>query len=297
MHEGHSNSAAGAHAATLRIVFLLTVSYLAVEVAGGILTGSLALIADAGHMLADAAGIGMALIAIRFAARPATPEKTYGFYRLEILAALTNGFFLVGVAGYILFEAYHRLSSSHEVLGLPMLGVATVGFMVNLTSAYLLLEGQKTSLNMRGAFLEVVSDLLGSAAVILAGVVIVLTGSRIVDPIASVFIGLFILPRTWKLMNDALHVLLEGVPRHINMDHVREHILAVEGVTSVHDLHVWSLTSGVDVISAHVVVREDATPHRVLDELCGCLGAHFDIEHSTFQIEQKDRAELEHASH
>jgi cobalt-zinc-cadmium efflux system protein len=275
----------------------LTASYMGVEVVGGVLTGSLALIADAGHMLTDVAGIGMALIAIKFAARPATPEKTYGFYRLEILAALVNGLLLFGVAGYILFEAYRRFSTPPDIHGAPMLAVAAVGLMVNLASAYLLLEGQKTSLNMHGAFLEVVSDLLASVAVILAGVVLVFTGFRLIDPIASVFIGLFILPRTWKLINDALHVLLEGVPRHINMSEIRQHILEVKDVTSVHDLHVWSLTSGVDVISAHVVVSEEAAPSRVLDELCACLGDHFDIEHSTFQIEQRDRAEFEHASH
>ena len=297
MHEAHSHSAAGAHAGRLKLVLSLTASYFAVEVIGGVLTGSLALIADAGHMLTDVAGIGMALIAIKFAARPATTEKTYGFYRLEILAALVNGLLLFGVAGYILFEAYRRFSSPPDIHGAPMLAVAAVGLMVNLASAYLLLEGQKTSLNMHGAFLEVVSDLLASVAVILAGVVLVVTGFRLIDPIASVFIGLFILPRTWKLMNDALHVLLEGVPRHINMGDVRQHILEVDGVTSVHDLHVWSLTSGVDVISAHVVVGEEAKPNEVLDELCACLGEHFDIEHSTFQIERKDRAELERASH
>jgi cobalt-zinc-cadmium efflux system protein len=297
MHEAHSHSAAGANAGRLRLVLLLTASFLAVEVVGGVLTGSLALIADAGHMLTDVAGTGMALIAIKFAARPATTEKTYGFYRLEILSALVNGLILFGIAGYILFEAYRRFSSPPEVQGAPMLAVAGVGLLVNLACAYLLMEGQKTSLNMHGAFLEVVSDFFGSLAVIVAGVVIVVSGFKLIDPLASVFIGLFILPRTWKLINDALHVLLEGVPRHIDMGEVRQHILEVEGVTSVHDLHVWSLTSGVDVISAHVVVGEGAPPNRVLDELCACLGDHFDIEHSTFQIEQKDRAELEHASH
>lgn len=297
MHEGHTHSAAEAGAGRLRLVLLLTASYMAVEVVGGYLTGSLALIADAGHMFTDVAGVGMALVAIKFAARPATVEKTYGYYRLEMFAALANGVLLFGVAGYILFEAYRRFSEPPEVLGLPMLGVATVGLLVNLISAYLLFEGQKTSLNLKGAFLEVVSDLLGSVAVILAGIVILTTGFELIDPIASVFIGLFILPRTWHLMSEAVHVLLEGAPRNVNLVHVREHILGTENVIGVHDLHVWSMTSGMAVMSAHVVIAQGASASRVLDALSDCLEEHFDIEHSTFQIERADRSSREHAAH
>ncbi len=297
MHDHHSRSAAQEGAGRLTAVLFLTASYLAVEVAGGLLTGSLALIADAGHMLTDVAGVGMALLAIRFAARPANPAKTYGYYRLEMLAALVNGFLLFGVSGYILFEAYRRLSSPPEVLGLPMLAVATVGLLVNLISAYMLLEGQKVSLNLRGAFLEVLSDLLGSVAVIVAGVVIITTGFELIDPIASIFIGLFILPRTWHLMGEAVHVLLEGAPRDLNIAHVRDHILNSRRVKGVHGLHAWNLTSGMNVMSAHVVIAEDAVPQLVLNELQVCLADHFDIEHSTFQIEQPDRSESEHAVH
>jgi cobalt-zinc-cadmium efflux system protein len=236
-------------------------------------------------------------MAIWFAARPATQEKSYGYYRLEILAAVVNGGLLVGVSAYILFEAYRRFTAPPEVLGLPMLGVASVGLAVNLVSAYLLLHGGKTSLNLRGAFLEVVSDLLGSVAVIIAGGIILATGFNLIDPIASVVIGAFILPRTWSLMSEAVHVLLEGVPKDVDMSHVRQHILETKSVVGVHDLHAWTITSGMNVLSAHVVVEDGADPQRVLDELCSCLADHFDIEHSTFQIEPSDRQAMERASH
>jgi cobalt-zinc-cadmium efflux system protein len=297
MSEIPLRSAAQDGAARLRLVFLLTLAFTAVEVAGGYATGSLALIADAGHMLADVSGVGMALLAIRFGSRPATARQTYGYYRLEIVAALVNGLLLWGIAVYILVEAYWRLSSPPDILGGPMLAVATAGLVVNLVSAFLLFEGQKDSLNLRGAFLEVVSDLVGSLAVIVAGVVVLTTGFRLVDPIVSIFIGLFILPRSLTLLRDALHVLLEGAPRRVDLAHVRDHILSADGVTSVHDLHVWSLTSGMDVVSAHVVIEPAAAPQAVLEQLSACLSQHFDIEHSTFQIEQPDRSSVEHGVH
>ncbi len=294
---GHNHSAAHQSAGRLRAVLALTVVYLVVEIVGGVLTGSLALIADAGHMLTDVAGVSMALLAIWFAARPATPDKTYGYYRLEILAALTNGILLFGVAGYILFEAFRRFSQPPDVLGLPMLGVAGVGLAVNITSAYLLLHGQQNSLNMRGAFLEVVSDMLGSVAVIIAGLVILVTGFNLVDPIASVVIGLFILPRTWALMNEAVHILLEGAPKGVDLATVRQHVLETPGVADVHDLHAWTITSGMNVISAHVVIEGAVSQEQVLDDLCRCLSDDFDIEHSTFQIESTDRRATEATAH
>jgi cation diffusion facilitator family transporter len=293
-HE-HVQSAAHASAGRLQVILVLTASYMVVEVVGGLLTGSLALIADAGHMLADVFGVCMALGAIWFGARPATSEKTYGYYRLEILAALANGLLLLAVAVYILWEALSRIGNEPDILGAEMLAVAFVGLLVNLMAAALLFEGQGTSLNLRAAFLEVVSDLLGSVAVIIAGLVILATGFKTADLIASVLIGLFIVPRTWKLIGDALHVLLEGSPRHVNLDHVKSHILGAGGVIDVHDLHVWSLTSGVDVMSAHVVVQPEVEAADLLDELRACLADHFDIDHSTFQIEHADRGHLEHA--
>lgn len=295
--EGHAHSAAGAGAGRLRFVLALTGGYMAVEVVGGILTGSLALIADAGHMLTDVAGVSMALLAIRFAARPANDGKSYGYYRLEILAAIANGILLFGVAAYILYEAYRRFLEPPEVLGLPMLAVATVGLLVNLASARLLFAGQKSSLNLRGAFYEVVGDLLGSVAVIVAGVVIALTGWSLVDPIASVVIGLFILPRTWTLIRDAVEVLLEATPKGVDIGEVRRHILETEGVADAHDLHAWTITSGMNVLSAHVVLKNGAKAEEVLDRLCGCLSSDFDIEHSTFQVEPSDRRAVEKATH
>jgi len=290
-------SSAGAGAGRLKVVLALTLAYMLVEVVGGILTGSLALVADAGHMLTDVAGVSMALLAIHFASRPADDGKSYGYYRLEILAAMANGFLLFGIAAFILLEAYQRFVDPPEVLGLPMFVVAAVGLAVNLVSARLLLAGQKASLNMRGAFYEVVGDLLGSVAVIVAGAVIIVTGWNAVDPIASVAIGLFILPRTWALLRDAVDVLLEATPKSVDMDEVRRHIAETEGVSGAHDLHAWTITSGMNVLSAHVVLAEGAQPGEVLDRLCRCLSNDFDIEHSTFQLEPADRRPLEKVVH
>ena len=294
---GHAHSAAGAGAGRLKIVLVMTATYMIVEIIGGILTGSLALIADAGHMGTDVAGVSMALIAIWFAKRPATDHKSYGFYRLEILAAIANGVLLFGVAAFILYEAYRRLIEPPEVLGPAMILVATVGLGINLISAYLLFAGQKSSLNVRGAFYEVVGDLLGSVAVIVAGILIALTGLNVIDPIASVAIGLFILPRTWSLIREAMDILLEATPKGVDMVEVRRHILETEGVRDAHDLHAWTITSGMNVLSAHVVIDRNADAAAILDRLCGCLSADFDIEHSTFQLEPTDRRPVEEATH
>ena len=294
---GHAHSAAGAGAGRLKVVLVMTGGYMIVEIIGGVLTGSLALIADAGHMGTDVAGVAMALIAIWFAQRPATDHKSYGFYRLEILAAIGNGILLFGVAGYILYEAYRRFLEPPEVLGLPMFLVATVGLVINLISAYLLFAGQKTSLNLRGAFYEVVGDVLGSVAVIIAGILIALTGINLIDPIASVAVALFILPRTWSLIREAVDVLLEATPKGVDMAQVRQHILETEGVRDAHDLHAWTITSGMNVLSAHVVIDRAADQASILDRLCACLSADFDIEHSTFQLEPTDRRSLEEMAH
>jgi cobalt-zinc-cadmium efflux system protein len=298
-HHDHSHAAsdASAGAKRLQIVLALTGGYLLVEVAGAVVTGSLALLADAGHMLIDVTGIVVALMAIRFAARSPSAQKSYGYYRLEILAALLNGLLMAGIGAYILYEAVQRFSDPPELPGLGVVAFAVPGLIVNAISIWLLMEAQRTSLNLRGAFLEVLADLGGSTAVLLVGAVIALGGPGIVDPIASVGIGLFILPRTWNLLAEAVHVLLEGVPRNVDMEAVRGHILGVEGVTGMHDLHVWNLTSGMNVMSAHVVVEGGTSSQRVLSDLCECLADHFDIEHSTFQIESPDRSASEHAAH
>jgi cobalt-zinc-cadmium efflux system protein len=292
-----SGSAAAAGTRRLTTVLVLVSGFLAVEVVAAIVTGSLALLADAGHMLTDAAGIGLALLAIWFARRPATPERSFGYYRVEVFAAIANAFILIAVAAYILYEAIKRLSSPPEVVAVPMLLVAIAGLVVNLVSMRLLHAGAQTSLNLRGAYLEVLGDLLGSVAVIVAGVVILATGWYPIDPIASVAIAALILPRTWSLLREAIDVLLQATPRGVDLDEVRAHITRAEGVLDAHDLHAWTLTSGIHVVSAHVVISPDADPARVLDELCACLADDFDFEHSTIQLETADRQRLEHAPH
>jgi cobalt-zinc-cadmium efflux system protein len=286
-HE-HGTSAAGAHRGRLLLVFLLTSGVLIVEAVGGFLAGSLALVADAGHMLTDAAGIGLALLAIWFGTRPATPARTFGFYRVEILAAVVNAVLLFGVAGFVLVEAWRRLLEPPEVASGLMLAVALVGLVANAVSMWLLHGGQAESLNLRGAYLEVLGDLLGSVAVLLAAVVIAVTGFQAADPIVSALIGLLILPRTWRLLRDAVDVLLEATPKGVDMAEVRRHLLETPGVQDVHDLHAWTITSGLPVLSAHVVVGPDADAGRVLDGLGACLSGHFDIEHSTFQLERPE---------
>jgi cobalt-zinc-cadmium efflux system protein len=290
-------TAAAANRRRLVVVFGLTLAIFVVELAGGLVSNSLALMADAGHMLTDVAGIGLALLAIWFAGRPAHGGRTFGYLRLEILAAVVNAVILFGVAAFILIEAWQRLSEPVDIATGLMLAVALVGIVANAVSLYLLRKAQGESLNMRGAYLEVMGDLAGSAAVIVAAVVIAATGWTPADAIASAAIALLIIPRTWSLLREAVDVLLEATPKGIDLDVVRSHILGADGVADVHDLHAWTITSGMNVVSAHVVLDEGADPPRVLDELCRCLAGDFDIEHSTFQLESADRTRLEEAAH
>ena len=297
IHSRPAGSAASAGARRMGIVLSLVVGYLAVEVAAGLLTNSLALLADAGHMLTDAAGIGLALLAIWFAGRPATPEKSFGYYRIEIFAAVINAVILFGVAAFVLYEAIQRFAAPPQVVGLPMLGVAAVGLVINLVSMRLLHAGAQGSLNLRGAYLEVLGDLFGSVAVIVAGLVIVLTGWTPIDPIASVVIAALILPRTLALLGEAIDILLQATPRGVDIDEVRRHILRARGVSDIHDLHAWTLTSGLNVVSLHAVMDPGADPALVLEELCACLTDDFDMEHSTIQLETIDRRRVEHGAH
>jgi cobalt-zinc-cadmium efflux system protein len=268
-----------------------------VEIVGGVLADSLALIADAAHMATDALGLGMALLAIHFAGLPATTHRTFGYARAEILAALANCLLLLGVGGYVLYEAVQRFLTPAGTDGGLMIVFGAIGLVANSVSLTLLMRGQAESLNVRGAFLEVAADALGSVAVILSAVVILTTGWAAADPIASLVIGLMIVPRTVKLLRETLDVLLEAAPRGVDMAEVRSHILALDGVQDVHDLHAWTITSGMPVLSAHVVVRSDvlsAIGHeKLLHELQGCLGDHFDVEHCTFQLEPVGHAEHE----
>jgi cobalt-zinc-cadmium efflux system protein len=297
MSDDHHHSHANASVGRLRVVFVLTLLVLGVQLVGTVLSNSLALLADSAHMFTDAAGIALALGAIHLGARPATTERTFGFLRFEILAAALNAVLLFGVAAFVVYEAWRRLSAPAEIASGVMLAAALIGLATNAVSLWLLHDAQKSSLNMRGAYLEVMGDLLGSVAVVVAALVIALTGWAAADSVASIVIGVLILPRTWRLLRDAVDVLLEASPRGIRMDEVRGHILETDGVEDVHDLHAWTITSGMNVVSAHVVLRPDADPKAVLDALCACLTDDFDIEHSTFQLESHDRQRLESAGH
>ncbi|WP_033281737.1 cation diffusion facilitator family transporter [Streptomyces sp. NRRL F-525] len=300
---GHSHgvpvtgTAAAAYQGRLRIALGITITVMVVEVVGGLLADSLALIADAAHMATDALGLGMALLAIHFANRPAVGNRTFGYARAEILAALANCLLLLGVGGYVLYEAVQRFVTPADTEGGLTIVFGLIGLVANMISLTLLVRGQKDSLNVRGAFLEVAADALGSLAVIISAVVILTTGWQAADPIASLAIGLMIVPRTLKLLRETLDVLLESAPKDVDMQDVRAHILALDGVEDVHDLHAWTITSGMPVLSAHVVVRSDVLNaignEKMLHELQGCLGDHFDVEHCTFQLEPRGHAEHE----
>lgn len=278
-------SVAGRHKRRLIIVFGLTTAYLVVEVVAGLLTGSLALLADAGHMVADVGGLALALFAIRFAERPATLAKTYGYYRAEILAALVNAVVLIFISFSILYEASRRFQNPPEILSLPMFLVAIVGLVVNLVGLKLLHAASGKSLNIRGAYLEVLSDALTSIGVVLAGVVMLLTKWYLVDPLISVGIGLFILPRTWALLSQSVHILMEGCPPHIDPEEVERGMREVEGVKAVHDLHIWTLTSGLEALSGHVIVENLAEGQVILKRLQQLLQEKFGIAHVTIQLE------------
>jgi cobalt-zinc-cadmium efflux system protein len=274
---------------------------LVLQVIGGLVSGSLALLADAGHMLTDSTGLLIALVAVSLAARPATSSRTFGLQRVEILAALTNGLLLVGVAVWVLIRAVDRWSQPEQVDSGLMLAVALVGAAANTVGLLILRGGKDESLNLRGAYLEVLGDLMGSAAVVVAAVVIMLTGWTRADSIASLAIVVLILPRAWSLLRDVVDVLLEATPKGVDLTTVREHIREVPGVVDVHDLHAWTITSGVPVLSAHVVVDDacitDGRSGEVLDRLGECLGDHFDLDHCTFQLEPVGHAEHEGARH
>ena len=293
MGRDHAQSAAGKNKRGLAIVFGLTFLYLIAEVIGGLLTRSLALLADAGHMLTDVAGLGLALFAIWFAERAATPERTYGYYRVEILAALSNAIVLIGISLYILYEAYERFKNPPEVESGAMLIVAAIGLVINIVGILILRAGSEESLNMKGAYFEVLSDMLTSIGVIVAGIVMLTTGWYYADPLISAGIGLFILPRTWLLLKDAVGVLLEGTPSDVNLTALREALGTVAGVADVHDLHVWSLTSGVNAMSVHVVLADGASHEAVLVAVRKRVTTDFKIAHATAQVESKVCADSE----
>lgn len=287
MERGRSLTKAGQSKRRLLTVFGITAVYLVAEVVGGVLTGSLALLADAGHMFTDVAGLGLALFAIRFAARPATPARTYGYYRVEILAALTNAVVLIGISLYILYEAYQRFQDPPPVASESMLAIATLGLVVNGIGLALLRHASGESLNIKGAYFEVLSDTLSSVGVILAALIMWTTGWLYADPLISAFIGLFILPRTWFLMRESVGILLEGTPSDVNLTAIRDVIRSIPGVRDLHDLHVWTLTSGFNALSVHVVVERSLANHTtVLTAIHYRLSLEeFNVSHVTAQLE------------
>jgi cobalt-zinc-cadmium efflux system protein len=298
---GHEVTATNAHHRRLMVVLVITFVVLIAEVIGGLIAGSLALLADAGHMLTDSTGLIMALIAAALATRAATVRRTFGLQRAEVLAALANALLLVGVAVWVLIMAVERLRNPAEIRSGLMLAVAVVGVLANLAGLLVLRPAQSTSLNMRGAYLEVFGDLVGSLAVIIAAVLILITGWTPFDAIASLAIVVLIIPRAWWLLREVVDVLLEATPHGVDLEEVRDHIRRVRGVVDVHDLHAWTITSGVPVLSAHVIVDHacisEGRSGEVLDRLGECLGGHFDVSHCTFQLEPVGHQEHEAAHH
>ena len=298
--------AATANRTRLWIAIAIIGAFLVVQVIGAAFSGSLALLADAGHMASDLIGLVVALVAAFVAARPATDRQTYGYRRAEVFGALINGVILVVVAVSVAIGAVGRLMSgaegeAHEVQGVPMLVVAAIGLVANIAAMLVLQGGAKESINLRGAYLEVLGDLIGSALVIVAALVIVFTGWDAADPIASLAIAALIVPRALSLLRDVARVLFESAPADTDVAEIRAHILRTAGVVAVHDVHVWAITSGSHVFSAHVEVEPEVFASgrtgELLDELGGCLSEHFDVEHSTFQLEPAGRAEQEHSPH
>ncbi|MER5455187.1 cation diffusion facilitator family transporter [Micromonospora sp. NPDC002389] len=286
------------HRGRLWVAFALLAVFMVVEAIGAWVTGSLALLSDAGHMFTDVLGIGMALAAITAASRASRDgQRTFGLYRMEVLAALANAVLLFGVALFVLVEAVRRLGEPPEVMAGPMLAVAVAGLLANIVAFLLLRSGAKESLNVRGAYLEVFGDLLASIGVIVAAGVIALTGWWYADPIVAVAVGLFILPRTYRLGRAALRILVQAAPPHLEVAEVRDALRDVEGVADVHDLHVWTLTSGMEVASAHLTLASGADLARVLAAARRLLHDRFEIEHATLQVEPDDAEGVCHGAH
>jgi cobalt-zinc-cadmium efflux system protein len=296
-HHGHAAGRAEDRRRLL-MVLLVTGSVVVVEAVGAWLSGSLALLADAGHMLTDAAGIVIALLASLLAGRATSPRRTFGYHRAEIFAAVLNALVLLGVCGYLAYAGTRRLLDPAEVDAQQMLVFAGVGLVANVISLGLLTSRREVSLNMKGAYLEVLSDAVGSVLAIAAGLLVWTTGFLRADSIASLLIAAMVLPRAWALLGEAGAVLLESAPRDVDVEEVRDHLGDMAGVVDVHDLHAWTITSGMPALSAHVTVTDAALAERgvgaILDELSDCVAGHFGIDHATFQIEPVSHREHEH---
>lgn len=301
-HSGHSHGVS--HDADRRYLIgaiVLLGAFMIGEVIVAIVSGSLALLSDAGHMLSDVGAIAAALWAMRLAAKPASGSWTFGWKRAEILSAAGNGVTLLVVSGIVAFEAIRRLINPPEVEGGPVLIVALVGVLVNIAAAWLLAKANRTSLNVEGAYQHILTDLYGFIGTVVAGVVILLTGWTRADPIASLIVVALMVYAAWGLLRESGRVLLEGAPRNVDLDNLRAHLLQTQHVSAVHDLHVWTVTSDLPAVSAHVVVEDrcfsDGHAPQLLDQLQACLHGHFDVEHSTFQLEPAGHSAHESGTH
>ncbi len=288
-HDNHDHGAhdhgRGADRRALTIVFVLTSAFVVAEVVGGLVTGSLALLADAGHMLSDSLSLGVALFAVWLAGKSATPNRSFGYKRAEILAALFNGATLVAISIWIFIEAYRRFFEPPEILGGWMLAVATLGLAVNVAGAMILWRSGGESLNLQGALRHVLADVLGSVGAIAAALIILTTGWRYADPVISVLIGLLVLGSSWRLVRDSINILLEGTPPGIDAGEVGRSMAGVPGVSEVHDLHVWTITSGYPALAAHVLVGRDEDCHARRRDLEEVLAREYGIEHTTLQVD------------
>lgn len=283
----NSTSAGAKHNKSLKIVFAITATYLVIEVVVGFISNSLALLSDAAHMLTDVGGQALALFAIWMTSKPRNNRKTYGYYRTEIFSALINALVLIFISGFILYEAWQRFKEPPAVAGIPMLIVAFCGLIINLIGMKILKAGSKESINIKGAFLEVVSDMLSSVAVIIAGIIILATGWLYIDPIMSALIGLFILPRTYNLLKESVDILLEGVPKDVDYAAVEKFIAEKPGVVSVHDLHIWTLTSGINALSGHIIMKAETQLleiNEVTSAIKDELVTKFKITHTTIEV-------------
>jgi len=293
---------------SIKLVLILTSSYFVIQIIAGVKIGSLAVISDAGHMLIDVAGLVMALLAISFTQKPATPTRTYGFYRGEILASLLNSIFLILLSVFILIEGFQRIIHQAPVSGLPMIIVASIGLAINLVGVRVLGRTRvnrkrlqqdyerdyynkvkeqvaEENLNVHGAYLEVFADSIGSAGVIVAGIIIYISGFYLADPLISIGIVALIIPRTWLLLKKAIHILIEGTPIHLGHEEIKNSILNVRGVTGVFDLHIWTISSGIHALSAHVVIIDNKKSSDILQEINSILEKGYDITHATIQVE------------
>jgi cobalt-zinc-cadmium efflux system protein len=267
------------------VVLGLTAAYMLAEAIGGYFTHSLALLADSGHMLSDVAALGLSVFAIWIGRRPATPQHSYGYYRVEILAAAANAATLIAISIFVFVEAFRRLSAPPDVQGFVVMGIAGGGFLMNVVGMFVLSGGRRENLNVRGAWLHLATDALGNIGTVAAGFAVSVLAWRWADPVASILIGVLVIYSAWSLLRESVSVLMEGTPAGIDPETVRATMLTVPGVQSIHDLHIWAITSGMSALSAHVDVDESRTDREVLPELCGVLRQRFGIEHPTLQLE------------